>query len=93
MLAINWFSLAVLLVNLALIQPNTSFQMLGYEISDRQSVLRHYFTRLFWADLLGWIVLLLYIVCNNYALIYLKIVFYVQLWTLSCIDTLLLSKL
>jgi hypothetical protein len=78
-LIINWVIITLLLVNLLIVRPNTEFQKMGYLISDRREIISNYFGLSLAVDLTGLIVLIIYASAGYSKLVFLKLVFYIEL--------------
>lgn len=78
-LIINWTIITLLLVNLLIVRPNTEFQKMGYLISDRREIISNYLGLSMAVDLTGLIVLIIYASAGFSKLVFLKLVFYIEL--------------
>lgn len=66
---------------------------MGYLISNRTEIMDNYLNRDFIVDAFGTLILIIYSASQTRSLIYLKLLFYVELITVLQIDELILNKL
>ena len=76
-----------------LVRPNTQFEKYGYLISNRREIMEEYFGLSLGLDILGLVILIIYLAAGNPSLIYLKLFFYTNLYTIAHIDDIILHRL
>ena len=85
-LAVNIIFLLILITDTLFVRFNLAYYKNGKEITSRVDIFEKYIKFRFWIDLTSTVVLFIFIAGGNSNLVYLKIVFYVKIYSLVIID-------
>lgn len=84
--AVNTVTLLLMLVDMLLVRVNIAYYQKGKLINSRISILKNYVSFQFWVDLLSNLSLIVYMSSGNPKFIYVKIIFYIKIYTFVKID-------
>lgn len=90
---INVFFLVAILLDMILVRPNLAFYENGELIFRRYVIMKKYFKFEVQLDIMSFLVLLVYISADYRSLVYLKILFYVKVYSLHKVDRSLINYL
>ena len=92
-IAINALFIIVLFMHMIVVRPVTGFYKSGILVKSSRIVLFSYFKMEFWLNLVSWVTLLAYAIANNSNFVYIKFLFYLQVYSLYICDEQISTKL
>ena len=90
---INIMFLAAIFFDMILVRPNLAFYHNGELITRRYVIMKRYFRFEVYLDIVSFMVLLVYISADYRPLVYLKILFYLKVYSLHKVDKSLINYL